>query len=113
MAILGVPRNIRTNGGSQFNNQLMEEFSSMMNYHHTVIVANHPQANGLSERCTKEVVKNLKLADRDLTGRSSIGRYGRIRFGHINVQFDHESNYILISVFRIRGISSGDVVLVF
>jgi hypothetical protein len=37
----------------------MEEFSAMMNYNHTVVVAYHPQVNGLVERRMKEVVKAL------------------------------------------------------
>jgi hypothetical protein len=37
----------------------MEEFSSM-NFHHTIVVAYHPEANGLVERRMMEVVKHLK-----------------------------------------------------
>jgi Integrase zinc binding domain len=59
ISIFGVPKNIRTDGGSQFHNQLMEEFGSMMNFHHTIVVAYHPEANGLAERRMKEVVKHL------------------------------------------------------
>jgi hypothetical protein len=60
MSIFGVPRFIRTDGGSQFSNHLTEEFSAMMNFQHRVIVAYHPEANGLAERRMKEVVKHLK-----------------------------------------------------
>jgi hypothetical protein len=60
ISIFGVPKSIRTDGGSQFHNQLMEEFGSMMNFHHTIVVAYYPEANGLAERRMKEVVKHLK-----------------------------------------------------
>jgi hypothetical protein len=39
---------------------MMDEFSAMLNYHHTVVVAYHPQGNGLAERRMKEVMKHLK-----------------------------------------------------
>jgi hypothetical protein len=60
MSIFGVSLNIRTDGGSQVNNQMMQEFSAIMNFNHHVIVAYHPEANGIAERCMKEVVKHIK-----------------------------------------------------
>jgi hypothetical protein len=60
IAIFGVPNDIRTDGGTQFNNHMMAQFKAMMNYHHLVVVAYHPEANGLAERRMKEVVKHLK-----------------------------------------------------
>jgi hypothetical protein len=60
ISIFGVPEVIRTDGGSQFNNGMVEEFGKMMNYQHRICVAYHPQTNGLAERRMAEVMKHLR-----------------------------------------------------
>ena len=51
VSIFGVPKEIRTNGGSQFSSQLSSDLASLLGYDHLVIVAYRPQGNGLVERC--------------------------------------------------------------
>jgi hypothetical protein len=60
ISIFGVPVMIRTDGGSQFHNSMVEEFAKMMNFQHQIVVAYHPQANGLAERRMAEVMKHLR-----------------------------------------------------
>ena len=43
--VFGVPKDIRTNGGSQFTNLLTSNLCSLQGYDHLVVVAYHPQAN--------------------------------------------------------------------
>jgi hypothetical protein len=60
ISIFGVPAVIRTDGGSQFNNGMVEEFGQMMNFQHQIVVSYHPQANGSAERRMAEVMKHLR-----------------------------------------------------
>ena len=46
VSIVGVPKEIRTDEGSQFSSQLSSDLASLLGYKHLVIVAYHPQANG-------------------------------------------------------------------
>ncbi len=59
MSIFGVPKEIRTDGGSQFTSQLPSDLS-LLGYHHLIVVAYHPQANGLVERRNKELLNHLR-----------------------------------------------------
>jgi hypothetical protein len=60
IGIFGVPKEIRTDGETQFSAQLMEDLSSLLEYHHTIVVAYHPEGNGLVERRMKEIMKHLR-----------------------------------------------------
>jgi hypothetical protein len=60
IGVFGVPKEIRSDGGSQFQNQLMTHLSSLLNYHHTIVVAYHPEGNGMVERRMKEIMKHLR-----------------------------------------------------
>jgi hypothetical protein len=61
VALFGVPLQVRTDGGSQFNSKLSLDLRNLLNYHHLTVVASyHPQANALAERRMAEVMKHLR-----------------------------------------------------
>jgi len=60
VSIFGAPKEIRTDGGSQFSSQLSSDLASLLGYNHLVIVAYHPQANVLVERRNKELLNHLR-----------------------------------------------------
>jgi hypothetical protein len=47
VGIFGVPEQIRTDGGSQYTSGMAQSLSEMLHFKHIVIVAHHPQANGI------------------------------------------------------------------
>ena len=60
VSIFGVPREIRTDGGSQFTSQLSSDLCPLSGYHHLVVVAYHPQENDLVERRNKQLLNHLR-----------------------------------------------------
>ena len=58
MSIFGVPKEIRSDGGSQFISKLAMDLASFLCYKHLVVVAYHHLANGIVERCVKEVMNH-------------------------------------------------------
>jgi hypothetical protein len=60
IGIFGVPKSIRTDGGTQFTAHICQELSNLLKYDHLVIVPYHPEANGLVERRNAEVMKHLR-----------------------------------------------------
>ena len=60
VSIFGVPKEIRSDGGSQFTSKMAEYIRSLLHYDHLVVVAYHPEANGIVERRMKEVMKHLR-----------------------------------------------------
>jgi putative transposase len=60
IGLFGVPKKIRTDGGTQFTATVCQELSKMLKYEHLVIVPYHPQANGIIERRNAEVMKHLR-----------------------------------------------------
>jgi transposase InsO family protein len=56
----GRPKSIRSDGGSQFANHIVEGLLKLMGINKHTSLAYRPQANGLVERCIKEVVKHLR-----------------------------------------------------
>ena len=63
MSIFGVPKEIRSDGGSQFTSKLATDLPSLLRYKHLVVVAYHPQANGIVERRIKEVMNHLRALE--------------------------------------------------
>jgi Integrase zinc binding domain len=55
VCVFGVPKEIRTDGGTQANSKLAVDLQTLLNYEQLTVVAYHPQANGLAERRMKEV----------------------------------------------------------
>ena len=60
VSIFGIPKEIRSDGGSQFTSQLLADLCSLLHYHYLLVVAYHPQANGLVERRNKEHLNHLR-----------------------------------------------------
>jgi Chromo (CHRromatin Organisation MOdifier) domain len=61
MGLFGVPKGIRTDGGSQFTALVCQELSTLLKITHLVIVPYYPQANGLIERRNAEIMKHLRV----------------------------------------------------
>ena len=60
VGLFGIPKKLRTDGGSQFTAKICNELSQILKYEHLIIVPYHPQANGLVERRNAEVMKHLR-----------------------------------------------------
>ena len=60
VGIFRIPKEIRSDGGSQFTSKLSEDLSASLGYKHLVVVPYRPQANGLSERRMTEIMKHLR-----------------------------------------------------
>jgi hypothetical protein len=60
VALFGVPRQVRSDGASQFNSNLALDLRNLLNYHQLTVVAYHAQANGLAERRMAEVMKHQR-----------------------------------------------------
>jgi Integrase zinc binding domain/Integrase core domain len=60
VGVFGIPEEIRTDGGSQFNSKLATDFKSLLKYEHLVVFAYRPQANGIAERRMTEVMKHIR-----------------------------------------------------
>jgi transposase InsO family protein len=55
----GIPAQIHTDGGKEFENKLMEEFCELLNVQHTNTIQYHPQCNAQVEVFNKTVKKYL------------------------------------------------------
>ena len=60
VGIFGVPKKIRSDGGSQFTSKLSENLSALLGYKHLVVVPCRSQANALAERRTINVMNQLR-----------------------------------------------------
>ncbi len=56
----GVPKKIRSDGGSQFTAHLVQDVYKVLKIEHNQILPYHPAANGMVERCNAEVMKHLR-----------------------------------------------------
>ncbi|WP_289460181.1 hypothetical protein, partial [Klebsiella pneumoniae] len=55
----GLPLEIVTDQGREFNNKLSEELYSLLRLHHQTTSARHPQCNSQAEVCNKTIAKYL------------------------------------------------------
>jgi hypothetical protein len=60
MGIFGVCSKIRSDGGTQFTADICRTLAKLFGFSHHVILAYHPQANGIVERKNAEVMKHLR-----------------------------------------------------
>ena len=60
MSIFGVPEEIRSDCGSQFALKSATDLASLLRFKHLVVVAYHPQANGIAERRIKDLMNHLR-----------------------------------------------------
>ena len=72
--IFGRPKSFRHDGGSQFENHLIDTFCELLGVDRHVTLAYRPQANGRVERVCKEIGRHLRyiVLDRRLQHRWSI-----------------------------------------
>ena len=56
----GVPREVRSDNGTQFVNQVVDALLKKLEVHHHRTLPYHPEANGLVERVNQEVMKHLR-----------------------------------------------------
>jgi len=60
IARLGIPRTLRTDGGTQFANQIIDALTDVLHMRHHQILPYQPQSNGIVERANGEVLRHLK-----------------------------------------------------
>ena len=60
VSIFSIPKEIRSDGGSQFMSKMAAYIRSLLYYDHFVVVAYLPEANGIVERRIKDVMKHLR-----------------------------------------------------
>ena len=72
--MFGRPRGIRTDGGSQYDNHLIDVFCELLGMQRHVTLAYRPEANGRVERVCKEVGRHLRFIclDRRIEGQWSV-----------------------------------------
>jgi transposase InsO family protein len=72
--MFGRPKGIRTDGGSQYDNHLLDVFCELLGMQRHVTLAYRPQANGRVERVCKEVGRHLRFIclDRRIEGQWSV-----------------------------------------
>jgi Chromo (CHRromatin Organisation MOdifier) domain/Integrase zinc binding domain/Integrase core domain len=61
IGLFGIPKTIRTDGGTQFTAKVCEELSKLLQLKHLVVIPYHPEANGVIERRNAEVMKHLRV----------------------------------------------------
>ena len=72
--MFGRPRGIRTDGGSQYDNHLIDVLCELLGMQRHVTLAYRPEANGRVERVCKEVGRHLRFIclDRRIEGQWSV-----------------------------------------
>jgi hypothetical protein len=60
ISLFGIMSSIRSDGGTQFTANICKQLSELFGFTHHIILAYHPQANGIVERKNAEVIKHLK-----------------------------------------------------
>ncbi|GKT22547.1 hypothetical protein ADUPG1_012152 [Aduncisulcus paluster] len=56
----GVPEALRTDGGRQYKNTLMNQLCERLKLVHTITTAHHHEENGIVERYDQEILKHLR-----------------------------------------------------
>ena len=49
VGIFGVPKTLRSDGGSQFTSNMAQALKDLLKYQHIVVIPYHPQANSMAE----------------------------------------------------------------
>jgi len=62
----GLPKEIRSDNGTQYVNHVVEELLKKVNVHHHRTIPYHPQANGIVERANQEIMRHLRCLVVDL-----------------------------------------------
>ena len=61
VGIIGVPKVLRSDGGSQFSSDMAERLKYLLKYQHIITVPYHPQGNSIAERWMKETCVTIYL----------------------------------------------------
>jgi transposase InsO family protein len=103
ICIYGVPRQILSDQGTPFNNQLMEAFTKILGCHHIKSTPYHPQTNGAIERFNATFerqlakVTNVHMNDWDIHLKSvvfayNIGKHASTEYSPYQLQFGRHPN---------------------
>lgn len=60
IGLFGVPKRVRSDGGTQFTAKICKELAELLGFKHFVIIPYHPQANGDNERWNAEISQGLR-----------------------------------------------------
>ena len=71
----GAPRIIQTDNGPQYTSEVVEELMKYFNIQYRYTLPYRPQANGIVERSTKEVMRHLRVIVFDGRVRKSWSTY--------------------------------------
>jgi transposase InsO family protein len=75
MGIFGRPRGIRTDGGPEMDNKLIDAFMKLIGVQRHVTLAYRPQSHGKIERANREIGKHLRHICLDRRVKSSWSKY--------------------------------------
>jgi hypothetical protein len=103
ICIYGVPRQILSDQGTPFNNQLIEAFTKILGCHHIKSTPYHPQTNGAIERFNATFerqlakVTNVHMNDWDTHLKSivfayNIGKHASTEYSPYQLQFGRHPN---------------------
>ncbi|CAF0843498.1 unnamed protein product [Adineta ricciae] len=103
ICIYGVPRQILSDQGTPFNNQLMGAFTNILGCHHIKSTPYHPQTNGAIERFNATFerqlakVTNTHMNDWDIHLKSIVfayntGRHAATEYSPYQLQFGRQPN---------------------
>ena len=56
----GTPSVLISDGGSQYANAIIQDFTLLSGIHHHITLAYSKQENGIVERCNKEILRHLR-----------------------------------------------------
>jgi hypothetical protein len=69
--LFGVPDSIHTDGGSEFDSDIIHQFCDLTSTRHTLSIARAPHTNGVAERSIREVKSVLRLLAADFQRHST------------------------------------------
>jgi hypothetical protein len=65
-SFFGIPDSIHSDGGSEFDSDIIHQFCALSSTHHNLSIARHPASNGIAERNMGEAKRVLRLLSIDL-----------------------------------------------
>jgi hypothetical protein len=65
-SFFGVPDSVHSDGGSEFDSDVVHQFCVLSSTHHNLSIARHPASNGIAERNMSEAKRVLRLLSLDL-----------------------------------------------
>ncbi len=65
-SFFGVPDSVHSDGGSEFDSDVVHQFCALSSTHHNLSIARHPAFNGIAEQNMREAKRVLRLLSIDL-----------------------------------------------